>query len=268
MRDAVLVIADEADLLQSVAGCLERIGAEVVRASTGEAGLAAYEREGPDLVVVGLPSGDAPGLDLVERLVARGAAVVLVTGLADLETGVRAMQLGGEYVLTTPVHPPQLAAAVGRVRETVRLRRENERLRAREAGGLALLSRLVTELRSQLPGSPSGLTPEAVDRLLSAPWPGNVRELRIVLERAMLLARGAAQIGVEHLPPDLGRRGGVLEAEAADRLAAPVALVDVERQHIERVLRFHSGNRTRAAQALGISRATLINKIKAYALDL
>ena len=46
------------------------------------------------------------------------------------------------------------------------------------------------------------------------------------------------------------------------------SLSDVERVHIERALRFHAGNRTRAAQELGISRATLINKIKSYALDL
>jgi len=42
----------------------------------------------------------------------------------------------------------------------------------------------------------------------------------------------------------------------------------VERIHIEKTLRFHDGNRTRAAQELGISRATLINKIKVYQLDL
>jgi transcriptional regulator with PAS, ATPase and Fis domain len=42
----------------------------------------------------------------------------------------------------------------------------------------------------------------------------------------------------------------------------------VERQQIERALRHHGGNRTRAAVELGISRATLINKIKTYGLDL
>jgi two-component system response regulator AtoC len=47
-----------------------------------------------------------------------------------------------------------------------------------------------------------------------------------------------------------------------------VSLEEVERRHIERTLRRHGGNRTRAAGELGISRATLINKIKAYALDL
>jgi len=46
------------------------------------------------------------------------------------------------------------------------------------------------------------------------------------------------------------------------------SLSEVERQHIERTLRHHGGNRTRAAIELGISRATLINKIKAYSLHI
>ena len=76
-----------------------------------------------------------------------------------------------------------------------------------------------------------------------------------------ILARGAAQIGVEHLPADLRRGDG-------GRRHQPLALADVERAHIERTLKFHGGNRTRSAHELGISRATLINKIKAYSLDL
>ncbi|MBK5188298.1 MAG: hypothetical protein JJD97_08620, partial [Gemmatimonadaceae bacterium] len=47
----------------------------------------------------------------------------------------------------------------------------------------------------------------------------------------------------------------------------PRTLHDVERAHIERTLRAHNDNRTRAARELGISRATLINKIKEYQLD-
>src|SRR5881409_144963 len=132
---------------------------------------------------------------------------------------------------------------------------------------LALLTRILADFAPQMPGCPSACSAEALDRLLSAPWPGNVREMRNVLERAMILARGAGQIGVEHLPPDL-RKAGSAGGVGGDRRHAALTLADVERQQIERTLKFHGGNRTRAAQELGISRATLINKIKAYALDL
>src|SRR5205823_59181 len=92
----------------------------------------------------------------------------------------------------------------------------------------------------------------------------NVREMRNVVERAMILARGAGQIGLEHLPSDLRRSGG---SGGGDRRHQPQALAEVERVHIEKTLKFHGGNRTRAALELGISRATLINKIKVYGLD-
>jgi two-component system response regulator AtoC len=88
--------------------------------------------------------------------------------------------------------------------------------------------------------------------------------MRNVLERAMILAHNAPVIGLEHLPADL-RKG---TSAGGDRKHAPLTLADVERLQIERSLRFHGGNRTRAAQELGISRATLINKIKAYGLNL
>jgi len=128
---------------------------------------------------------------------------------------------------------------------------------------LALVTRLLATLHAELPGCPGGCTAEALDRLLSAPWPGNVREMRNVLERALIMAQGAAAIGVEHLPLDLRKGAG-----ATDRRHVPQALAEVERHHIERTLRAHGGNRTRASQELGISRATLINKIKVYGLDL
>jgi len=127
---------------------------------------------------------------------------------------------------------------------------------------LALLTRILSSLQAELKG-PGTCTAEALDRLLSAPWPGNVREMRNVLERAMILAQRAPAIGLEHLPADLRKGSG-----AADRRHVPQALAEVERHHIERTLRAHGGNRTRAAQELGISRATLINKIKGYGLDL
>ena len=72
----------------------------------------------------------------------------------------------------------------------------------------------------------------------------------------------AAAVSVEHLPGEFRARPGV-----GDRRHTPLSLEDLERQHIERTLTQHTGNRTRAAIELGISRATLINKIKRYSIS-
>ena len=127
---------------------------------------------------------------------------------------------------------------------------------------LDLVARIIADLKTQLPGCPTECNTDVLERLASAPWPGNVREMRNVLERSMMLARGQPAIGIEHLPTDLRQRA------PADRRYQAHSLSDVERQHIERTLRHHGGNRTRAALELGISRATLINKIKAYSLNI
>jgi DNA-binding NtrC family response regulator len=127
---------------------------------------------------------------------------------------------------------------------------------------LALVASLMARARACVPGCPAAFAPEALDLLVDAPWPGNVRELRAVLERAAVAARGAALVGVQHLPGELRARG----ARGERRAFQLNSLADLERQHIERALRHFGGNRTRTAQALGISRATLINKIKTFGL--
>jgi transcriptional regulator with PAS, ATPase and Fis domain len=126
---------------------------------------------------------------------------------------------------------------------------------------LALLRRLFVELRQELPESPDEFSSDALERLLAYRWPGNIREMRNVLERALIVGRGAERLGVEHLPVEVAR------GQAAPLAQQAVSLEEVERRHIERTVRRHGGNRTRAAEELGISRATLINKIKVYALD-
>jgi DNA-binding NtrC family response regulator len=132
-----------------------------------------------------------------------------------------------------------------------------------KADRVALLHRLHEELAAELSDGPTAISPDALDRLLAYAWPGNIREMRNVLERAMILARGEDAIQVGHLPGEFRARYGL-----GDRRHTPVTLDELERQHIERTLRHHDGNRTRSAVELGISRATLINKIKRYSLKL
>jgi DNA-binding NtrC family response regulator len=452
MADTLLLVDDDADILRAIGDYFEHLGYEVMREPTGAGGVDAFLRVRPDVVILDLNLPDTNGLDVLERLRRENGAVILLTGQGDIETAVRAMQLGAENFLTKPVDMNHLAAATARVVEKVRLSRQNALLRSRDhedeglgslgvspsmremarqvellaasdrstvllqgesgtgkgwvarvihhlspraqgpfvevnCGGLsatfldsemfghekgaytdakerkvglfeladkgtilldeigelapelqpkllkvletkkfrrlggtreltvdvrlvaatnrdlvteveagrfredlyyrlnvmpltmppvrersredrlALLTRLLGDLKPQLPGCPAECASDAIDRLVSAPWPGNVREMRNVLERAMILARGQPAIGVEHLPADLRQRGAKGDG-GGDKRHLAQSLSDVERHHIERTLRHHEGNRTRAALELGISRATLINKIKVYSLNL
>jgi DNA-binding NtrC family response regulator len=446
VADSVLLIDDDVEILRAIGNYFEHIGYEVARELSGEAGLAAYERIRPEVVILDLHLPGMDGLEVLERLRERGAAVILLTGQSDIPTAVRAMQLGAENFLTKPVDMAHLAAAAARAADKVRLRRVNELLQSQvapgqgldslgrspamqefarqvgllaqserttvllvgesgtgkgwvarmihnlsprakapfvevNAGGLSatfldselfghekgaftdakdrkqglfeiadhgtifldeigdlaielqpkllkvletksfrrlggtreltvdvrliaatnkevaaevesgrfredlyyrlsvmplhmpavrdrsredrlgLISRLLNDLRNQVPGGPDSISADGLERMLSYNWPGNVREIRNVLERALILAQGKPEISVEHLPGEFRARSG-----PGDRRHTPLTLDDLERQHIERTLRHHSGNRTRAAVELGISRATLINKIKRYSI--
>jgi DNA-binding NtrC family response regulator len=104
-------------------------------------------------------------------------------------------------------------------------------------------------------------TQAALKILLAYPWPGNVRELENVVERAVALAEGD-QIGPDDLPSQ------VRERRSADVLAGALArgltLAELEREYINRVLQAEGGNKTRAAQRLGLDRKTLYRKLEEY----
>ena len=111
---------------------------------------------------------------------------------------------------------------------------------------------------------------EALRLLARYPWPGNVRELRNVIERMSILSEGD-ELQPEDVPADV-REGAELNMTPAGGVAAfelnqndvPALLSEVERRHIEDVLRFTGGNKARAARILGITAATLYNKLKVY----
>ncbi|MGH7731948.1 MAG: sigma-54-dependent transcriptional regulator, partial [Candidatus Eiseniibacteriota bacterium] len=132
MADTLLLIDDDVSVLRAIGDYFEHLGAEVHRESTGEAGIETYERLRPDVVILDLHLPDTNGLEVLERLRSKGAAVILLTGHGDIETAVRAMHLGAEHFLTKPVDTTHLAAATARVSEKVRLMRQNALLRARD----------------------------------------------------------------------------------------------------------------------------------------
>ncbi|MEJ2656734.1 MAG: sigma 54-interacting transcriptional regulator [Desulfobacterales bacterium] len=106
-----------------------------------------------------------------------------------------------------------------------------------------------------------GLTPEAMEILLSYPWPGNVRELRNAIEYAFVLCPGGA-IGKQHLPPKISKTTGAFSKPA-------VCYQDVsdEREKFLEVLRQAGGNQSEAARVLGVSRVTIWKRMKKYGID-
>ena len=106
--------------------------------------------------------------------------------------------------------------------------------------------------------NPPALADDAVAALQAYAWPGNVRELRNVIERAVLLATDGV-IRAQDLP-----LAPAAAANGAASAGGSLSLADLERRHIESVLRQSNWHQGRAAQVLGISSKTLYRKIREY----
>jgi transcriptional regulator with PAS, ATPase and Fis domain len=116
----------------------------------------------------------------------------------------------------------------------------------REVGRMAILSR------------------EVLRALESYTWPGNVRELLNVLER-LIVTVAKPVIELQDLPPYIRQaQSGVPPPFPSFHL--PTISADAERRTLERALRQAKGNRSKAAQLVGLSRATLYRKLKQYRL--
>jgi DNA-binding NtrC family response regulator len=142
------------------------------------------------------------------------------------------------------------------------------------AGDLPLLARHFLEAAARTYRRPAPeLAPDALGWLRAQRFPGNVRELKQTLERAVLVSdadrlsarefRALAEIGAA-----LGAEGGA-EGRRAGPLPSPGAMTldEMERAMIERCLAHFDGNITRAAEALGLSRAALYRRIEKHALE-
>jgi two-component system response regulator AtoC len=104
------------------------------------------------------------------------------------------------------------------------------------------------------------MMPEAMQALINADWPGNVRELQHAVERAVVTAQGprlTAQDFFKTAEP-------AAEAETDLRSVARTAAQRAERARIQQALHNAGGNRVKAAKLLGISRASLYNKLRDY----
>ena len=130
-----------------------------------------------------------------------------------------------------------------------------------------LTAHFVARFNQEMKRQVRGVAAEAMDLLHAYHWPGNIRELRNVVERAFILHANPDELRPEHLPPEL-RTAPPRKAEKAapDVPAEGLVLEDVERKLISQALERSSGNQSKAARLLGISRDTLRYRLKKHGM--
>lgn len=138
-------------------------------------------------------------------------------------------------------------------------------LRERTADIVTLAQKFVRDASEKHSKSLSGVSPEAIHRLVGYAWPGNVRQLQTVMDRSVLTSKGnrieANDIQLEEMISKLASEN---RAAAEMKWNPGATLNDIEKKIILDALGYHKGNRTHTAKALGISIRTLRNKLADY----
>ncbi|OGO73264.1 MAG: two-component system response regulator [Chloroflexi bacterium RIFCSPLOWO2_12_FULL_71_12] len=142
-------------------------------------------------------------------------------------------------------------------------------LRERKEDIPALVEHFLAKHRYSATAQPAAISEEALRRLMEYDWPGNVRELENVVERAVVLSRGQI-ITSRELP--FGDHEGDHDEDGTDELPSEKSffkksVAQFEKDLIMKALRDATGNRSKAAEMLGIYRRLLYAKIKEYGLE-
>jgi DNA-binding NtrC family response regulator len=131
-----------------------------------------------------------------------------------------------------------------------------------------LAAHFIARFNQEMKRNVHGLSGPAMEMLRAYHWPGNVRELRNVIERAFILHAGAEEIRPEHLTPELRKAA---PPRRADKIVPNITeeglvLDDVERKLIAEAMERASGNQSKAARLLGVSRDTLRYRLKKHGM--
>ncbi|MBI1927271.1 sigma 54-interacting transcriptional regulator [Candidatus Poribacteria bacterium] len=107
-----------------------------------------------------------------------------------------------------------------------------------------------------------GFAPDVFEMLKSYRWPGNVRELRNEIRRACAFVEEGMQVQAYHFSPHITRGESLIQEILSERFTLPAAEDQFQRRLIEDTLRQCNGNRTQAANLLGIDRRSLYERMK------
>jgi DNA-binding NtrC family response regulator len=135
------------------------------------------------------------------------------------------------------------------------------------AGDIPLLAqRFLKEFAAENEKTVNEFSPDALELLMHYSWPGNVRELRTAIEHAVVLCRGG-KISARDLPPSIRSAGSPANQPAPALAANDLTVKEAEKQLIVRALKETNGNRTLAAERIGMSRRTFHRKLHVYHLE-
>ncbi|KPK23356.1 MAG: hypothetical protein AMJ61_15875 [Desulfobacterales bacterium SG8_35_2] len=142
-------------------------------------------------------------------------------------------------------------------------------LRERQEDIVPLALAFVEEISRRFNKKVAGFTPELLNLFEDYSWPGNVRQLRSEIERLVALTPEGTVIGPEKCSRELlaATPAPARKAKTVDSLSIPDLVKTLEIELIEKALAENSGNRVKAAEALGITRQGLHKKMKRYHID-
>ncbi len=276
--------SDATVLLEGPSGSGKSLAARIVHCKSRRSGKAPIAMEASrldgDRIGEALAAASATTLILenIETMPAAGQAA-LVRHLKERASG--RSQTAARIVATTAAHLPELVAR-GTFREDLYYRLHAfpivlPSLRERTEDIRPIAEAILAAAMMNAPRPSPGFTPSALILLESMSWPGNVSQLEAVVRRAQALA-GGAPIDREHLlVPTIPVQGAPATATGAisqpmdepELTEESIRPFEEEEQHLlSRALRATKGNVRRAAQLLGIGRATLYRKIQQYRLRL
>jgi transcriptional regulator with PAS, ATPase and Fis domain len=131
-----------------------------------------------------------------------------------------------------------------------------------------LAAHFIARFNHEMKRTVHGVSAPAMEMLRGYHWPGNVRELRNVIERAFILHAGSEEIRPEHLTPELRRAAPAKRPEKIVPNITEEGLVldDVEKKLIAEAMERASGNQSKAARLLGVSRDTLRYRLKKHGM--
>jgi len=183
MKYDILIVEDEDDIRDMIAGILEDEGYQVRKAATSDAALDVIKARVPNLVVldVWLKGSSMDGIELLDRLkvISPNLPVIIISGHGTVETAVSAIRKGAFDYIVKPFKAEKLLVTVTRALENARLRQENEDLKGRATSDNQLVgqSALIAQLRQKIARvaptnsrvlitGPSGAGKELIARLL------------------------------------------------------------------------------------------------------